>query len=144
MTPEEARALEPGTTDEPWKLLYRDTHPNAIPANVIIGEDEEALATYDDGYGGNPEWANPSGNLPLIAAAPDMRATIAALRWEYGVEQDNVTCNHIEHGADPTRCRFVTWCPDENTARIAADMPHRADRHPRIVRRLVSAIEETP
>lgn len=120
MTPEEARALEPGTTDEPWKLLYRDTHPNAIPANVIIGEDEEALATYDDGYGGNPEWANPSGNLPLIAAAPDMRATIAAQTWEWGVEDAYgdtawMVCDHYEGTQDSeTEAReyLSTFGPD--------------------------------
>lgn len=129
MTPEEARDLEPGTTDEPWKLLYRDTHPNDIPANVIIGEDEEALATYDDGYGGNPEWANPSGNLPLIAAAPDMRATIAALRWEYAIESQWSTGGWAN---------TTGWFPTPERARadlFLDDMPTR------LVRRLVGPVE---
>ncbi|MCJ7859252.1 hypothetical protein [Corynebacterium kalidii] len=71
----------------------------------------------------------------------DMSATIAALQWEYGVEQDNVHCAHFEHGADPTRCRYTTWLSDEDTARLAADMPFRTDRHPRLVRRPVGPVE---
>ena len=85
MTPEEAQALEPGTTPGPWGLLYRDTHPNAIPTNIVVGEDEDILAESDH-IDPDPLWEKPAGNLPLIAAAPDMRATIAAQTWEYGVE----------------------------------------------------------
>lgn len=67
--------------------------------------------------------------------------TIANLQWEYGVEQDNPLCNHIEHGADPTQCRTTAWAPDEATARAHAAMRFRADRHPRLVRRVVGPVE---
>lgn len=73
---DQAKALIDGATPGPWGLLYRDTHPTAIPTNVVVGEDEEALSTYDDGLGGDPDWLNPSGNLPLAAAAPDLAQTV--------------------------------------------------------------------
>lgn len=74
ITPDQAKTLLDGSTPGPWELLYRDTHPNAVPTNIEA--DGYCLATYDDGYGGDPEWNNPAGNLPLISAAPDIAQTV--------------------------------------------------------------------
>ncbi|MEY8565182.1 hypothetical protein AALF15_01240 [Corynebacteriaceae bacterium 7-707] len=82
------------------------------------------------------------GGPRVLETFKEAVATVAGQVWQYGVEQDNPLCNHIEHGADPTRCRFIVWSPSENTARIAAEMPFRADRHPRLVRRLVGPVQE--
>ena len=130
MTPETARALEPGTTPGPWKLLYRSEHPNAAPDNVVMGRDEVELA--NDGHGYDPEWTNPAGDLPLIAAAPDMRATIAALEWEYQVQTQSRAGTWIN--ATPEE----PWM-DEVTARwvMEAYTPSRA----RLVRRPVGPVE---
>lgn len=49
---------------------------NPCPPNVVVGEDEEVLSTYDDGLGGDPDWLNPAGNLPLAAAAPALAQTV--------------------------------------------------------------------
>lgn len=67
MTPETARALEPGTTPGPWEAK---SYP--YEGMVIWGGDDGLVESDAD--------------LALIAAAPDMRATIAEMRWEYGVE----------------------------------------------------------
>lgn len=74
ITTEQARKLLDGATPGPWDLLYRDTHPNAVPTNIEA--DGYCLATYDDGYGGDPEWSNPGGDLPLISAAPALAQTV--------------------------------------------------------------------
>lgn len=70
----------------------------------------------------------------------DMRATIAALRWEYGVEMDDVTSNPDPSNPGPRR--WVQWCASEDYARTAVTAnPHRQNGNPRLVRRLVGPVE---
>jgi hypothetical protein len=134
MTPEEAQALEPGTTPGPWTARHGSDNTSYV-------QEAEWFSAIGSAEFGHVEAEYTPADANLIAAAPDMRATIANLRWEYGVEQDNPMCNHIEHGADPTQCRTIAWAPDEDTARSHAAMRFRADRHPRIVRRMVGPVE---
>lgn len=78
MTPEEAIALEPGTTPGPW-YAFRSDDPDDDMYEVL---------------GTNPHRPNTHPILVdlilgpdafLIAAAPDMRSYIAAQTWEYRV-----------------------------------------------------------
>ncbi|WP_312979568.1 hypothetical protein [Corynebacterium sp.] len=132
MTPEEARALEPGTTPGPW-YAFRSDDPDDDMYEVL---------------GTNPHRPNTHPILVdlilgpdafLIAAAPDMRATIAAQTWEHGVEMDDVTSNPDPSNPGPRR--RVQWCASEDYARTAVSAVFRQDRNPRLVRRLVGAVE---
>ncbi|WP_288891197.1 hypothetical protein [uncultured Corynebacterium sp.] len=74
MTPEEARKLLDGTTPGPWephqkhhKVLVNNRQQFAVCA--MPGDEPEDYANFN-----------------LIAAAPDMAATIAGMRPEYGVQ----------------------------------------------------------
>ncbi|MGN0097206.1 MAG: hypothetical protein ACI38U_14225 [Corynebacterium sp.] len=76
MTPEEAQALEPGTTPGPWA---HDEVPGP-------GEDPtRATEVYPQDESGVIAYVQPNAaDVALIAAAPDMRATIAAQTWQWG------------------------------------------------------------
>lgn len=142
MTPEEAIALKPGTTPGPWhSVYYEDENREIVPDGIV----SEMSDLDEEGY--------PSGNISvfrsgpanredglLAAAAPDMRATIAAMQWEYGVEQDDVTSNPDPSHPGPRR--WVQWCASEDYARTAVSAVFRRDRHPRLVRRLVGDVQE--
>ncbi|MGP9720946.1 hypothetical protein [Corynebacterium sp. AOP40-4SA-5] len=84
MTPEEARALEPGTTPGPWEAY----DPGDGTARLYAGEgDDSRLLLHNvdsDPHTACVYFTREDGEL--MAAAPDMRATIAALEWEYRVE----------------------------------------------------------
>lgn len=87
MTPEEARALEPGTTPGPWE--WKDNCAEGLSSRAYdsLGNDtHHALETWDgDSYA---SWVVASDeDKALIAAAPDMRATIAVQTWEYRIEE---------------------------------------------------------
>lgn len=61
------------------------------------------------------------------------------LEWQYGVEQDDVTSNPDPSNPGPRR--WVKWCSSEDYARTAVSAVFRRDRNPRLVRRLVGAVE---
>ena len=85
ITPDQARELLSGATPGPWEHQAGYLPGDNRDGNVIM-TGNLVLATYDGGYGGNPEWTNSLGNLPLVAAAPDLAQTIAGMRYEYAVE----------------------------------------------------------
>lgn len=132
ITPEQARALLDGATPGPWDVLLLSSTKEAI--NVLVGEDAvqgdgECLATFDSGFGGDPEWANPEGNLPVIAAAPDLAQTIATMRCEWRCEAD----------FDGTWAGLTTWESSPDYARATMQRHHR---YPvRLARRLVGPAE---
>ncbi|WP_312980982.1 hypothetical protein [Corynebacterium sp.] len=139
ITPDQARELLDGATPGPWDVLLLSATKEAV--NVLVGEDAvqgdgECLATFDSGFGGDPEWANPEGNLPLIAAAPDLAQTIAGMTEEWGVERDRPGTAYI----DGTVARWITWIGDEARARKACVISPRGG-NPRLVRRLVGPVE---
>ena len=82
ITPDQADQWAQGATEGPWCYMPGKWGRGG---SLFLG-DGFALATSDGGMG-DVEWNNPEGNLPLIAAAPDLAQTIAGMRWEYGVEQ---------------------------------------------------------
>lgn len=85
MTPEEAQALETGTTPGPWHALHEEwDDEDGTPCErfCVIAGGDAILETIDF----DPRYHDPKANVALAAAAPDMRATIAALEWEYRAE----------------------------------------------------------
>lgn len=131
MTPEEAQALEPGTTSGPWHSLHEEWEDeDGTPCeqfNVIAGGDA-ILETIDF----DPANHNPRANTALAAAAPDMRATIAAMTYEYRAQYWEAVWD-----------RWVTLCDwtDEDAAsdRLKPDALHGV--RTRLVRRLVGDAE---
>ena len=81
MTPEEAQALDPGTTPGPWEAYTVPGDRTTADYAAVSLDDREMVVPPRNGGMGTALDAH------LIAAAPDMRATIAAQTWEYGVEQ---------------------------------------------------------
>lgn len=129
MTPEEAIALEPGTTDGPWE---HDDVPGP-------GEDPtRATEVYPQDESGVIAYVQPNAaDVALIAAAPDMRATIAAQTWEYGVE--------VRADEDSEWLRIGPWWPTVEKARayrghaiLRLGTPYS---HDRVIRRMVSPVE---
>lgn len=120
MTPEEARALEPGTTPVPWEVKtgHGDDADVWIESSGVTYPDGEPRQICETTFVDN--WAD----LGLMAAAPDMRATIAAQTWEWGTLVP-------EHDDAPV------WWPTEKEARRAAD----EDAMIRLVRRAVGPVE---
>lgn len=120
MTPEEAQALEPGTTPEPWK-----PHPEFPSMAVNMGE-MMAVALIPGKL--EDHTTEDEANLALICAAPEMRATIAAQTWEYGVQWD---ADHISWlGTDLPECR-----------RSVEENRENEDLSPSVVRRPVGPVE---
>lgn len=70
ITPEQAKTLLDNADPGPWELISYSEHAESAPDNVDVGPG--LLATYDGGYGEDPEWLNAAGNLPLVAAAPEL------------------------------------------------------------------------
>ncbi|OLT55865.1 hypothetical protein BJF89_13845 [Corynebacterium sp. CNJ-954] len=123
MTPEEAQALEPGTTPGPWKA-------NHSQHGVSYVTEQEWYGHIGSGENGHVEAEYTPADADLIAAAPDMRATIAAQTWEYGVERS-------DRGGPP----YTVWYESEHAARQATQRPHLVDRDARLVRRPVGPVE---
>lgn len=135
MTPEEAQALEPGTTPGPWEWKDNcDKRLNVRDYDSLGNDTQHALETQDcEDYS---SWVVASDeDKALIAAAPDMRATIAALRWEYGVIYEDEGEWPMVPGS---------WWPSRDAAIIIhrrMNLDGSAPAH-RLVRRLVGPVEE--
>lgn len=127
MTPEEARDLEPGTTPGPWEVERYDGF--GAPITNSIGPIMSACNC--DGLYVEDADAN------LAAAAPDMRATIAALRWGYAVEVRPDEDSEWQHAGPwwDTIEKARAW---RGTAVIRIGHPHARDR---LVRRPVGPVE---
>lgn len=133
MSPEEAQALEPGTTPGPWEAYtVPGDRTTADYVAVSLGDREMVVPPRNGGMG-------TALDAHLIAAGPDMRATIAAMEWQYGVERDDVTSNPDPSHPGPRR--WVQWCASEDYARTAVNAVFRRDRRPRLVRRIVGPVE---
>ncbi|WP_420100165.1 hypothetical protein [Corynebacterium sp.] len=108
MTPEEAQDLDPREDHGPW---------TATGMGIVL----DSYAT--------PLVRSPDGNMgqqvaDLVAAAPDMRATIAALRWEYALESE---------WSDGKWTTTTGWFPAPERARadlVLDGMPTRLVRRP--------------
>lgn len=132
MTPEEAQALEPGTTPGPWE--WKDDCSEGLGARAYdsLGNDtHHALETQDaEDYA---SWVVASDeDKALIAAAPEMRTIIASLRWEYAIESQWSTGDWAN---------TTGWFPTPERAQAELfldDMPTR------LIRRLVGNAEEAP
>lgn len=126
MTPETAQSLEPGTTPGPWRTTYDNEVIESNTSTVLYNTD------------GAVEWGhNIEHDVPLIVAAPDMRATIAAQTWEYGVE--------VRGDEDIEWLRIGPWWPTVEKARayrghaiLRLGTPYS---HDRVIRRLVGPVE---
>lgn len=136
MTPETAQALEPGTTPGPWEAY----DPGDGTARMYAGEGDNARPLIHDCD--DTTWCSSGvyfdrADGDLIAAAPDMRATIAACRIEYGVEvrpDEHSEWQHVGPWWDtPEQAR--AW-RGRATLRIGQPYPHD-----RIVHRLVGPVE---
>ena len=128
MTPEQARKLLDGITPAPWKaeILSYEQPPylgEFVEFWVTAHNNKELVNVYDI-----PEWhANEIGrNFTLMAAAPDMAATIAGMTTEYAVQ--------IPNG----ELVGVGWSSYE-TAREHRDAWRRDGYDANIVRRFVTA-----
>lgn len=135
MTPETAQALEPGTTPGPWEAY----DPGDGTARMYAGEVEEARPLLhgigDPGYTSCVYFTRQDGEL--IAAAPDMLATIAAQTWEYAVEVRPDEDSEWQHTGPwwPTVEKARAW---RGRAVICIGQPYT---HDRLVCRLVGPIE---
>ncbi|MGP9622549.1 hypothetical protein ACT3S7_06160 [Corynebacterium sp. AOP34-AQ2-28] len=107
MTPETARALEPGTTPGPWEAY----DPGDGTARLYAGEgDDSRLLLHNvdsDPHTACVYFTREDGEL--MAAAPDMRATIAALRWEYAARWPDGSFVNLEDPAASSEETFWTW-----------------------------------
>lgn len=70
ITPEQARELLDGATPGPWEASYDEIYC--------------ATRLYERGEG---DEIDDEDSWELARHAPDLAQTVAALRWEYGVEQ---------------------------------------------------------
>lgn len=124
MTPEEAQALEPGTTPGPWKARHGSDNTSYV-------QEAEWLSAIGSAEFGHVEAEYTPADANLIAAAPDMRATIAALRWEYAVEVRPDEDSEWQHAGPwwDTIEKARAW---RGTAVIRIGQPYPQDR---IVRR---------
>ena len=83
MTPEEAQALNPGTTDGAWEAYtVPGDRTTGDYVAVSLGDREMVVPPRNGGMG-------TALDAHLIAAAPDMLATIAAQTWQYGAQCDS-------------------------------------------------------
>lgn len=138
MTPEEAQALDPGTTDGPWEAY----DPGDGTARMYAGEGEEAkllLHNIDsDPHTACVYFTREDGEL--IAAAPDMRATIAALEWEWAVQVETSPGHWLTTGSP--------WQLSREGAEAEMNNPNVVPSRwkARLVRRSVGPVEvvETP
>lgn len=96
MTPEEARALEHGTTPGPWTA-------SECTGFIAAAEGERPVLTAERG-----DWWCEEDHR-LATAAPDMRATIAALRWEYAARWPDGSFANLEDPAASSEETFWTW-----------------------------------
>lgn len=133
MTPEEAIALDPGTTDGPWEAY----DPGDGTARMYAGEGEEArplLHNVDsDPHTACVYFTREDGEL--MAAAPDMRATIATQTWEYGVQVETAPGNWILTGSP--------WKPSREDAEAEMNNPNVVPSgwNARLVRRPAGPVE---
>lgn len=121
MTPEEAIALEPGTTPGPWTA-------SECTGFIAAAEGERPVLTAERG-----DWWCEEDHR-LAAAAPDMRTTIAALRWEYAVE--NSDGDFLDLNDDAYSGVEVLWTWHRTVAEEV-----QATHGGTIVRRLVGPVE---
>lgn len=121
--------LEPGTTPGPW-----EPHPDFPTMLVNISQKMAVTMTP-----GKPDdhTSEDVANRRLIAAAPDMRATIAAQTWEYGVE--------VRPDEDSEWLRIGPWWLTVEKARayrgraiLRLGTPYS---HDRVIRRPVGPVE---
>lgn len=77
MTPEDARAIEPGTTPGPWTARHGSDNTSYV-------REEEWFSAIGSAEFGHVDAEYTPADANLIAAAPDMRATIAAQTWQWG------------------------------------------------------------
>lgn len=135
MTPETARSLEHGTTPGPWEAY----DPGDGTARMYAGEGEDSrllLHNVDsDPHTACVYFTREDGEL--MAAAPDMRATIAAQTWEYAVE--------VRPDEDSEWQNTGPWWPTVEKARayrghaiLRLGTPYS---HDRVIRRLVGPVE---
>ncbi|MGP5931643.1 hypothetical protein [Corynebacterium glyciniphilum] len=131
MSPEEAQALEPGTTPGPWEAYtVPGDRTTADYVAVSLGDREMVVPPRNGGMG-------TALDAHLIAAGPDMRATIAAMEWQYGVE--------VRPDEDSEWLRIGPWWPTVEKARayrghaiLRLGTPYS---HDRVIRRLVGPVE---
>lgn len=121
MTPEEARALEPGTTPGPWTA-------SECTGFIAAAEGERPVLTA-----GRGDWWCEEDHR-LATAAPEMRATIASQAWEWGVEDAYgdtawMVCDHYE-GTQDSETEAREYLSTFGPGSIA-----------RLVRRLVGPVE---
>lgn len=131
MTPEGAQALEHGLTPGGWNV-DGDEYGDEILSVLAVTYDGQLIR----GRRVAEEIDNPH-DARLIAAAPDMCATVAEMRWEYGVE--------VRHDEDSEWQHTGPWWDTIEKARawrgravIRIGQPYT---HDRIVRRLVGPVE---
>lgn len=122
MTPEEAIALEPGTTPGPWTA-------SECTGFIAAAEGERPVLTAERG-----DWWCEEDHR-LAAAAPDMRATIATQTWEYGVQVETSPGNWILTGSP--------WEPSREDAEAEMNNPNVVPSgwNARLVRRPVGPVE---
>ncbi|MGO1992981.1 MAG: hypothetical protein ACTH2Y_14235 [Corynebacterium sp.] len=118
MTPEEARALEHGTTPGPWTA-------SECTGFIAAAEGERPVLTAERG-----DWWCEEDHR-LAAAAPDMRATIAAQTWEYRAQYREVWGAWLD----------VTRWTNEEEARLSLTPYQMKNATTRLVRRLVGPVE---
>ncbi|WP_414122875.1 hypothetical protein [Corynebacterium nuruki] len=128
ITPDQADQWAQGATEGPWCYMPGKWGRGG---SLFLG-DGFALATSDGGMG-DVEWNNPEGNLPLIAAAPDLAQTIAGMEWQYAVEVYS----------DDAKCwiQGTNWIGNKELA--AQHLGEYDGDTTRLVRRLVGPVEVT-
>ncbi|WP_312981026.1 hypothetical protein [Corynebacterium sp.] len=137
MTPETARALEPGTTPGPWEWREHKHTPYKVEGpdrdyQSLGTADSHALHTQDaEDYA---SWfVGSDEDKALIAAAPDMRAYIASQTWEWRAEI-------FEDGA--WMDVWGEWWDEGETAREDFQfITEHLGRSARLVRRPVGPVE---
>lgn len=135
ITPDHAKALLDGATPGPWEAY----DPGDGTARMYAGEGEEARPLLHN-VDNDPHTECVYFTLQdgeLIAAAPDMLATIAAQTWEYGVE--------VRDDEDIEWLRIGPWWPTVEKARayrghaiLRLGTPYS---HDRVIRRPVGPVE---
>ena len=135
-SPELAQELLVGATPGPWKL---------------IGEYDDGEPRPDDSYlihtpGGEHLGIMHGQDARLTAAAPDMAATIAGMRYEYAVQvtDDGGESWRFAHGgtkSTPDPIDPCWWFRTEEEARDFAKFRTTKRSRARVVRRLVTDVE---
>ena len=120
MTPEEARNLLKHTTPGPWEV---SSSRSVVGINIMM-------------YSASPETERQRADTALIAAAPDMAATLAGMHEEWGVRWP----------ADDISPEWTAWgfrsAEDACEHIVDLSAPDKPSPDIRIVRRYVTKEEE--